>query len=258
MTSPKGPSISRFFDAMAVGRDAMIEGDPIYRFEQAARQQAVVSMLCLEPRLSVLDLGCGNARDLTCLLGEQPEARLMGIDLSFGMVREGRMGLGTRGTHVGLAVGDAARLPVRSESFDRVVCSEVVEHVPAWRDVVTESARVLRRGGRLVLTTPNRRGIYGLDKATLGRIESWLRPATATHPYDEWKSPTEVETTLEAAGLRIAERRGVCYLPGFSVTYRLPAAVKRTLARIAMAGEPGLGRRFPRLGYMFGLSAVKE
>jgi len=256
MRPPEGPSISRFFDAMAAGRDAMIDADPVYRFEQAARQRAVVSLLRLAPRLSVLDLGCGNARDLACLLGEQPEARLMGVDLSFGMIREGRMGLGARGGHVGLVVGDAARLPVRSESFDRVVCSEVVEHVPAWRDVVAEAARVLRRGGLLVLTTPNRRGIYGLDRATLGRIESWLRPAP--HPYDEWKNPAEVETVLVAAGLRIGERRGICYLPGYTFTYRLPAAAKRTLARLAMDGEAGLGRRFPRLGYMFGLSAVKE
>ena len=256
MKPPEGPSISRFFDAMAEGRDAMIDADPIYRFEAAARQQAVLSLLRLEPGLSVLDLGCGNARDLARLLAEQPAARLAGIDLSFGMIREGLIGLGARGAQVGLAVGDAARLPVRSDSFDRVVCSEVVEHVPAWRDVVAEAARVLKRGGVLVVTTPNRRGIYGLDKATFGRLESWLRPAT--HPYDEWKVPAEVETAIQAAGLRIGERRGICYLPGYTFTYRLPAAAKRALARVAMAGESRLGRRFPRLGYMFGLSAVKE
>jgi 2-polyprenyl-3-methyl-5-hydroxy-6-metoxy-1,4-benzoquinol methylase len=166
------------------------------------------------------------------------------------------MGLGARGAHVGLVVGDAARLPVQSESFDRVVCSEVIEHVPAWREVVTEAARVLKRGGLLVVTTPNRRGIYGLDKATLGRVEGWLRPAT--HPYDEWKTPGEVETAIEAAGLKIGQRRGICYLPGYTFTYRLPGAAKRALARVAMAGEATLGRRFPRLGYMFALSAVKE
>ena len=250
------PSIRRFFDAMAVGRDAFLEADPVYRFEQAARQRAVLSLLRLQPRLSVLDIGCGNARDLACLLREQPEARLTGVDLSLGMIREGRAGLGASGTRVGLAAGDAALLPLRSESFDRIVCSEVIEHVPAWQAVVAEAARVLKRGGLLVLTAPNRRGIYGLDRATLGRIEAWFRPAT--HPYDEWKSPAEVEAALADAGLRIVERRGICYLPGYSVTYRLPVAAKRALVRLAMAGDAALGRRLPRLGYMLGLSAAKE
>lgn len=256
MKPPESSSIRRFFDAMSVGRDAMIDTDPVYRFEQAARQRAVLDLLRPDPASSVLDVGCGNARDLSALLREGVGARLTGVDLSFGMIREGRAALGISAGRVRLLVGDAVRLPLRSESFDRVVCSEVIEHVPAWKDVLHESARVLTRGGLLVLTTPNAGGIYGLDRATLGRLYNRLWPTS--HPYDEWKSPREVEAALAEAGLRVRERRGICYLPGYTLTYRLPSRIKRALVRLAMRREADLGGRLPRLGYMMGLAAVKE
>lgn len=234
----------------------MVAADPVYRFEQAARQQAVLALLHAASAASVLDLGCGNARDLAALLRERPDLRLTGVDLSEGMLREGRSGLGASADRVRLVAGDASRLPLRSGGFDGAICSEVVEHVPGWRDVIHEVARVLRRGGRLVLTTPNRCGVYGLDRATLGRLYGWLRPAV--HPYDEWKAPREVDAAVAAAGLRLVERRGVCYLPGYTVTYRLPPRLKTLLVRAAMTLEPPLARGLPRLGYMLTVAAVKE
>lgn len=49
---------------------------------------------------------------------------------------------------------DAALLPLATGSFDVVVCAELLEHVPDPRRVVAEAARVIRPGGKLVLTAP--------------------------------------------------------------------------------------------------------
>lgn len=49
----------------------------------------------------------------------------------------------------------AEALPFRAESFDVVVCTEVLEHVKGDEQAVSEFARVLRSGGALLLTTPN-------------------------------------------------------------------------------------------------------
>jgi SAM-dependent methyltransferase len=247
--------IRRFFDAMAVERDAIIAADPVYRFEQMARQRTVLALLGLQEGSSVLDLGCGNARDLVALQRERSDLRLMGIDLSEAMLREGRVCFGQLAASPQLVLGDASHLPFRSECFDGAICSEVVEHVPNWRDVIAEVARILRPGGRLVLTTPNRWGTYGLDRATLGRLHDWFRPSA--HPYDEWKEPREVEAALGTAGLKVVERRGICYLPGYNVTYRLSSRMKAFLVRVVALLEPLLGRRLPRLGYMFAVAAVR-
>jgi SAM-dependent methyltransferase len=49
-------------------------------------------------------------------------------------------------------IGEAARLPFRSGTFDGVVCSNLLEHVPSPPRVVAEIARVLRRGGWVYLS----------------------------------------------------------------------------------------------------------
>jgi len=57
-------------------------------------------------------------------------------------------------------VCDATAIPVTDGSFDAVLCTEVLEHVPAPDALVRELARVLRAGGRLMLTAPLGSGIH--------------------------------------------------------------------------------------------------
>jgi SAM-dependent methyltransferase len=51
-------------------------------------------------------------------------------------------------------VSDITAIPVADNSFDAVLCSEVLEHVPDPRAALLELARVLRPGGQLILTAP--------------------------------------------------------------------------------------------------------
>ncbi len=51
--------------------------------------------------------------------------------------------------------GDARRLPFEAESFDAVTLWNVVEHVPNYRGLLADAARLLRRGGRLFAIAPN-------------------------------------------------------------------------------------------------------
>jgi SAM-dependent methyltransferase len=55
-----------------------------------------------------------------------------------------------------LVHADATRLPFHAHSLDLVVSFETIEHVPDARALVSEVRRVLKPGGRLVLSTPNR------------------------------------------------------------------------------------------------------
>jgi SAM-dependent methyltransferase len=51
-------------------------------------------------------------------------------------------------------VGDALNLPFRGGTFDRIICSEVMEHVSDDHRACEELARVLKRGGRIAITVP--------------------------------------------------------------------------------------------------------
>jgi SAM-dependent methyltransferase len=50
-------------------------------------------------------------------------------------------------------IGDIMSLPFRSEVFDTVVCTQVIEHVPEPQKLMHELSRVLKRGGYLILST---------------------------------------------------------------------------------------------------------
>lgn len=51
-------------------------------------------------------------------------------------------------------VSDIGSIPAPDESFDAVLCSEVLEHVPEPTRALDEFARLLKRGGKLILTAP--------------------------------------------------------------------------------------------------------
>ena len=95
------------------------------------------------PGLAVLDVGCGPGTFHLALSGMW----IVGLDLSMGMLREARR-LGTR-----CIQGDAQRLPFRDASFDRVTSNHMLFHVPDRELALREMRRVLRHGGRAVLTT---------------------------------------------------------------------------------------------------------
>lgn len=57
-------------------------------------------------------------------------------------------------------VCDATAIPVADASFDAILCTEVLEHVPEPVKVIAEFARILKRGGKLILTAPLGSGIH--------------------------------------------------------------------------------------------------
>lgn len=94
----------------------------------------------------VLDLACGTG-DIA-ELSARKGARVVGIDLTFAMLRLARGRLADAG--VRLAAGDMAELPVASGSVDVVTVGYGLRNVPRLADALVEIARVLRPGGRVL------------------------------------------------------------------------------------------------------------
>ncbi len=89
-----------------------------------------------------LDLGCGAGRFLTLA------ARGVGVDVAPAAVDRAREHADAR-----LLAGDGT-LPLEHGSVDVVWCSETLEHVADTLGLLQEARRVLRPGGRLIVTTP--------------------------------------------------------------------------------------------------------
>jgi SAM-dependent methyltransferase len=117
--------------------------------------------LGLQPGMTVLDLGAGFGRHAfeTARRG----ANVVAIDLSLEELVATRstfaaMGYGGQlehGVAWAVAQADGRWLPFPEATFDRIIASEVLEHVVDDLSVMTELCRVLKPGGRLAATVPS-------------------------------------------------------------------------------------------------------
>ncbi|HEY1863193.1 MAG TPA: class I SAM-dependent methyltransferase, partial [Roseiarcus sp.] len=103
-------------------------------------------------RLSLLDVGCGTGRFLDFVKQTWPRLPALGLDLSEAYVKEAKRHL-QRWSRTDLMVGNAESIPLPDESLDAVTSIFMFHELPpkVRRIVLSEFARVLKPGGRLVL-----------------------------------------------------------------------------------------------------------
>ncbi len=132
----------------------------------------------------ICDLGCG-AGWATGVLGHLATAH--GVDLSD--VAEARR----RYPHCTFETADILNWNVPSQPFDVVVSQEVIEHVPASRQIayLRVAHDLLRPGGHLVLTTPNRRTMEAIP----GGGRAW-----SNQPIEDWFTRRTLRNALLDAG----------------------------------------------------------
>lgn len=104
------------------------------------------------PRERVLDFGCYDGYILRVLQREYG-VEGVGVDLSIQALNRARE-LSSE-LHIQFAISNGDPLPFPSDSFDIVICSEILEHVPDLDRVLSEVSRVVARGGRVYATMPN-------------------------------------------------------------------------------------------------------
>ena len=107
----------------------------------------------------VLDVGCGEGRH-ACRAYEEAACTVCALDLDPASVMKTKhllhlMNEEGQSESRYLAVrGDALQLPFRDAHFDKVICAEVLEHVPDDRQAVRELARVLKDSGTIAVSVP--------------------------------------------------------------------------------------------------------
>ncbi len=129
-----------------------------------------------------------------------------------------------------------------------MVCSEVIEHTAEPERAMREFQRVLRRGGALVLTTPNWISWYGVAR----KILEWVTRTsiTAAHqPIDHWYTPRLLRR-LVGTYFKVKKWRGIWYYPPIGRRDALlPIAITYYFMRILQPVNLLLSRLLPGLGH---------
>ncbi|MGN2639222.1 class I SAM-dependent methyltransferase [Nocardia takedensis] len=157
----------------------------------------------------ILDAGCGSG-PLTMALRERG-AIVSGVDSSREMLALARERLGS---DTDLRVADlAAPLPFADNSFDDVVASLVLHYLRDWGPTLTEVRRVLKPGGRLLVSVDHPFVAYGFQRlaglepdysATYTWNFHWTM-GEKTAPMSFWVRPLHAMTdAFTAAGFRVS------------------------------------------------------
>ena len=153
----------------------------------------------------VLDLGCGEGRHVIAAHALDG-VDAIGVDLSaddLATARERQEDFAAAGGDAlfALLVGDAVRLPFADASFDAVICSEVLEHLPDWQSALAEIERILKPGGYFCASVP---------RAWPERICWWLSREYHEVPGGHLRifRRRELRSAIEDRGLRCYAEHG--------------------------------------------------
>jgi 2-polyprenyl-3-methyl-5-hydroxy-6-metoxy-1,4-benzoquinol methylase len=195
-------------DRVAIAGDyqyrALHAGPAPQRFWHRAKLETALALLRLEPGDRMLDAGCGSGL-LAAMAAEAPGVEVLGVDanpaaIEFATATWTRPNLAFRRALVD-------ELDAAPGSFDKIAFLEVIEHLSRSQGevVLAQFARLLAPGGRLVLTTPNRRSFWPLIEKMLDRLH--LVPPLAGEQHEVLYDLDELRAMGEAAGLVCTEHR---------------------------------------------------
>jgi S-adenosylmethionine-diacylgycerolhomoserine-N-methlytransferase len=171
---------------------------------------------------TVLEIGCGTARNLIAAARAYPDARFFGLDVSTKMLGTARANLRRAGLEHRVALGcadaagfDSSKLFGRSH-FDRAFFSYSLSMIPAWQEALRQAHEaVAPEGGRL----------HVVDFGQQERLPAWFQRMLFA-----WLARFHVtpRAELEATLLKLAREHGEC--ASFDLLYR-GYAYSGTIAR---------------------------
>ncbi len=233
-------------------RRAVLNTDPSFcdMHEDARASRAAEEYLALiRPQLqqafggrtlAILDAGCQAGRLLIPLA--QDGHRLMGIDASIFALRRARQHARERGLRVRLQRGNLTDLRrwVAPNSFDVVICAEVLYLCRNYRDILKRLVESLKPGGLLVAShrPPLHYIGYGLHHGDPAGAAGVLGRSEGNSPeggYHNWQTEAELRALYHELGLRVLDCRAIDH-----VERRIPSArlVEFPSLQQTLAGGP--------------------
>jgi phosphatidylethanolamine/phosphatidyl-N-methylethanolamine N-methyltransferase len=183
-------STRKIYDVHSVFYDATFGRLVRRRIERAIRHMNISDT----DRL--LDLGIGTGVSLNFYPNR---GRIIGVDLSGGMLREARKKIRERNlSHATVFQADALRLPFADDTFDHVFISHVISVVSDPYQLVREAQRVAKSGARIVIVNH-----FQSTNRFIAMVEKWLCPLCTKLG---WRSDLALNELVRRTGVEVDYR----------------------------------------------------
>lgn len=207
--------IKAFYDSRKAGE----RGIYVSTYDQEGRLFAILSLIDLEKARTVLDVGCGVGW-LTRQYAKLTQGQVIGINFSKESISEARDKAAKEGlSNLKFKKMDAEDLQFENDTFDCIICSEVLEHLLDPQKALNEMRRVVKPSGRIAITTPNPWNWNAVFRKLTGKVKE--------QPYEQLISPSKLNKMIENAGMRIIKRKWTYYLPPVSPQRKPPDILVR-------------------------------
>ncbi len=149
---------------------------------------------------SLLDIGCNRGM----YLEKFTEGFAVGVDISFQALQYAVKRCAKNPNKSYCVLGNAEELSfIRDNSFNHILCSELLEHVYKPEKVISEISRILKPNGTVLITVPN----YTRQKPTwieIGNLENYgVHGIKGNKYYHTAFKPGEIQKMVEAVGLQV-------------------------------------------------------
>lgn len=155
--------------------------------------------------MAVMEVGCGRGDFAIWLAQKFPRAVIRAVDFSESAIAVARERARAAGVTVDFRVDDAEKLTRGPGTTDFLISCECLEHVPHPDRMAAELCRVLKPGGRFILTTEN----YFNAMTLAWLVAKWRGRAfdsgSGTQPHENYFLFWRVRRILEQAGLRVTD-----------------------------------------------------
>ncbi|MFA7707430.1 MAG: class I SAM-dependent methyltransferase [Candidatus Pacearchaeota archaeon] len=189
-------------------------GDTIWEYDsEADKKSTALSWFFKLPKNSkILEAGCGAGNYVFSLykMGHKP----IGIEIDEKRVKIAKEYMKKHRLNPRIInYGDLTKLPFKDEQFDAIFCHGVIEHIKDSELAVKEMSRVLKKGGHVMISVPNRYTWFTLSKLLLMLIDRIFKTRLWVCGYEksfsQWKFKRLVKKYFE-----IEEFKKLEYQPG--------------------------------------------
>ncbi len=167
-----------------------------YQHPRIDLQARVIDLAAPAPGAIIADVGCGNGAYLAELARRGFAGRVLGLDLSTGMLAAARDRLNAVDAAesaglVGLVAADATALPLPDGVADLTLAMHMLYHVPDPSQAVRELRRITRPGGRVAIVLNGRDHLRQLRDAVAARVGGIMRSRRERVTLDDGETLTE-------------------------------------------------------------------